>query len=116
VIGFAYTAAASQAEPGGFGIGDLGGSSVLGQTTFSPSATPAALPDLTPAAVPLETPAAPVPAPVQQLRPKPAASRLPFVGDFAMDPATRWVMAVVCIAIWGALTHAGARRLREVLT
>ncbi|MDQ1375157.1 MAG: hypothetical protein QOJ09_2495 [Actinomycetota bacterium] len=115
VVGFAYTAAASEDEPGGFGLGNLA-DNVLGETILAPAASANPLPDLAPSVAPLETPAAPVAAPVQKLQPRPAASRLPkALGDFAMDPATRWALGVVCIAIWGALTHAGARRLREIL-
>lgn len=115
VLGFAYTSAAAEGEPGGFGIGDLGGSSVLGSNIAAPDTTPSALPALTPAAVPLETPTA-APAAARQVQTKPAASKLPLLGDFSMDPATRWVLGVVCILIWAALTHMGATRLRRVMS
>jgi hypothetical protein len=113
VIGFAYTAANSEAEPGGFGIGDLG-SGVLGQSFTAPaSLTPSALPTATPAFTPVEAAAAPAPAPTK-LQARPAASRLAPLADFAMDPATRWVLGLVCVVVWAALTHAGARKLRQV--
>jgi hypothetical protein len=115
IVGFAYTAATTNDEPGGFGIGNLA-DNVLGETILAPAPTGAPLADLAPASVPLETPSAPVAAPAK-LQTKPAASRLPApLADFAMDPATRWVLGVVCVVIWAVLTHAGATRLREVLT
>jgi hypothetical protein len=114
VLGFAYTAASANAEPGGFGLGNLG-DSVLGNTfTAAPSSTP--LPDLSPSFAPVETPSAPVAATPKVLQSKPAASALPKpLADFAMDPATRWLLAVVCVVAWAVLTHTGIGRLKKVL-
>jgi hypothetical protein len=113
VLGFAFTAASATAEPGGFGIGDLGGPGVLASSTTAPSSLAGALPDVAPVAAPLETPAAPA---SQQLRSRPASSRIPTpFGDFDMDPATRWLLALVSVAAWAALTHAGASRLKRAL-
>jgi hypothetical protein len=116
VIGFAYTSAATEDEPGGFGIGNLAGG-VLGQSFTAPEAPAVgALPVAGAGSVPLDIPAAPAAAP-KQLQSRPAANRLPApLADFAMDPATRWVLGLVCVVIWGALTHAGAARLRGVLS
>jgi hypothetical protein len=113
VVGFAYTAATATDEVGGFGIGNLA-DQVLGQQLL-PAADLPALPDLATTPAPLEAAPAPVAAPARTLPSRPAATRLPApLGDFAMDPATRWVLGLACVVVWAALTHAGAKRLREV--
>jgi hypothetical protein len=115
VLGFAYTSAAAETEPGGFGLGNLG-DSVLGNT-FNAAPTAAPLPDLAPSFAPVETPAAPVVDAPKTLQARPAAARaLPApLADFAMDPATRWLLAVVCVIAWATLTHTGVARLKRVL-
>jgi hypothetical protein len=113
VVGFAYTAANAQDEPGGFGLGNLV-DQVLGEK-FLPAASTPPLPELAPAPAPLDAAPAPAAAPARNLRSQPAATRLPApLGDFDMDPATRWLLGLGCIVVWAALTHAGAKRLREV--
>lgn len=115
VIGFAYTAATATDEVGGFGIGNLA-DQVLGQQLLPAAETPS-LPDLAPAPAPIDTVAAPTAAPARTLESRPAATRLPApLGGFDMDPATRWLLGLGCILVWAALTHAGARRLREVFS
>ena len=112
VLGFAYTSAASEGEPGGFGIGDLG-SGVLGQQTLAPPVAAPSLPDL--AAVP-SVDTAPAAAPARQLQSRPAATRLPSpLANFDMDPATRWLLALASVVVWGALTHLGIGRLRKAM-
>jgi hypothetical protein len=114
VLGFAYTAANAEDEPGGFGIGSLA-SGVLGESFAAPAATTPALPELTPAVAPVDMPSAPAAAPTRTLRSQPATTRVATpLGDFDMDPATRWMLGLACVLIWAALTHAGAGRLREV--
>jgi hypothetical protein len=116
VLGFAYTSAASEGEPGGFGLADLG-SDVLGEKFLAPSAATPSLPDLNPAVAPGATAPTQAAAPTQQLQPRRAATRLPApLGSFAMDPATRWLLGLACVVAWAALTHAGVRRLQSVLT
>jgi hypothetical protein len=113
VLGFSYTSAAADGEPGGFGIGNLADNSVLGNTTLAPSGPAPSLPDLAPVASPLEAQTAPAAAPAQ-LRSRPAAASLPPL-DFDMDPAMRWLLGLVSIIAWGALTHTGIRRLQGAL-
>ena len=113
IVGFAYTAATATDEPGGFGLGNLA-DQVLGERLVPAADTPS-LPDLAPAPAPLDTVTAPAATPARTLQSRPAATRLPApLGDFDMDPATRWLLGLACIVVWGALTHAGARRVREV--
>jgi hypothetical protein len=115
VLGFAYTSAAAEGEPGGFGLGDLG-NTVLGQSILAPSAATPSLPDLSPAVAPIDGAPAPAAAPTQRLQSRPAATRLPApLGSFDMDPATRWLLGLGCVVVWAALTHAGVRRLQRVL-
>jgi hypothetical protein len=114
VLGFAYTAATATTEPGGFGIGDLADSAgnvvpalpaVAGLQVTAPEATPAL-------AAPAAEPVAP-----RAIQPVRSARRLATpLGDFDMDPATRWLLALVSVVAWAALTHAGARRLRGALS
>lgn len=117
VLGFSYTSAAADTEPGGFGLGSLGGADVLGGTFTAPSTGAPSLPDLAPATTPLDAPAPPAAAPSSQLTTRRAAVDLPApLGDFDMDPATRWLLALVSVIAWAALTHAGIRRLQGALT
>jgi hypothetical protein len=116
VIGFVYTAATAEAEPGGFSLGNLADAGVLGSTSFAPIDAAPSLPSLAPAPV-QEAATAPIPAPSSTLQSQPAGVRLPApLGDFDMDPATRWMLAIVSVVVWALLTHAGARRLREALS
>jgi hypothetical protein len=112
VLGFAYTAASATAEPGGFGIGDLG----VDVPAAAPATEVAGLQVTAPEAPALEAVApveAAAPTPIQPVR---AARAVPTpLGDFDMDPATRWLLGLVSVVAWGALTHAGARRLRGAL-
>jgi hypothetical protein len=114
VLGFAYTAAIANEEPGGFGLGNLlDTTGVLGTQTLAPLDVRPSLPDVAPTAAPVDTPAAPKAAPLPARR---AASNIPApLRDFAMDPATRWMVALISVLAWALLTHAGARRLRGAL-
>jgi hypothetical protein len=111
-LGFAYTAASAITEPGGFGIGDLGTGDTGAPAVTEVAGLQVAAPTATPA---LEAPAAAAAAP-QAIQPVRAARRLAApLGAFDMDPATRWLLALVSVVAWAALTHAGARRLRGAL-
>jgi hypothetical protein len=115
VLGFVYTGAAAEAEPGGFGLGDLGGDGstpALGPVEPAVAGVQVVAPDLAPAVAP---PPADPPA-TSAVRPAAARSVATPVGDFDMDPAVRWVLGLGCAVAWAALTHAGARKLRGVLS
>jgi hypothetical protein len=113
VLGFAFTAASATAEPGGFGIGDLAGPSGDIRT---PSGADVAGVEVAAPATPSLDPAPIVPATPQALRPARAARAVPTpLGDFDMDPATRWLLGLASVVVWAALTHAGASRLRKAL-
>jgi hypothetical protein len=115
VLGFAYTSAAADDEPGGFGIGNLADVGVLGETSAAPSTGVPPLPDLAPLAAPLDAAAAPPADPAQLTTRRAAVDLPPPLGDFDMDPATRWLLALVSVITWAALTHAGIRRLQHAL-
>jgi hypothetical protein len=115
VLGFAYTSASAQEEPGGFGLGNLGGdggeivvpteTAVAGLEVAAPAA---ATPDLAPAVAPEAA---------QTVEPARSARRAPApLAGFAMDPATRWTVGLVSIVVWVLLTHAAARKLRGVFS
>jgi hypothetical protein len=127
LVGFAYTGVAANAEPGGFSLGSLGSFTEDGgfssfDTTESTTVKPpdlaavaagshGAMPEL-PAAAPVDAaapPAAAAPAP-----PPPAPRARLAAVDFAMDPAHRAVLALLCLPLWALLTHLGLRRLRGV--
>lgn len=111
VVGFAYTAASATADPGGFGIGNLGGSSGSDVPLPSLGNLDVALPDL-PAApsavagtntdkgdsgkdtVAIAKPALPI-------------AVTPLAG------ATRLTLIVLCAVAWALLTHFGVTRLRH---
>ncbi|MDP1794494.1 MAG: hypothetical protein Q8K63_10205 [Acidimicrobiales bacterium] len=112
VVGFAYTAASATADPGGFGIGNLGGSG------DSEAGSPlGAIGSIT-------TPLAPigdvVTAPTETTTKggddkqvvaiaKPA---LP-IAVIPLDGATRLTLIVLCAIAWALLTHFGLTRLRH---
>lgn len=108
VVGFAYTAASATADPGGFGLGNLGGD--------GPGALPSLgnldtkLPDLAPVVTdPITVPAVPT-----KRAPQVAASKpiLP-IAITPLDGVTRVTLLVVCAVAWAFLTHLGLTRLRR---
>ncbi len=110
VVGFAYTAASATADPGGFGIGNLGGSGDTGSALGTTGNTTVALPPLTET---ITTPATnnattPKPKPVIAIA-KPA---LP-ISVIPLDGATRLTLIVFCAIAWALLTHLGLTRLRR---
>ena len=124
VVGFAYTRAASEEETGGFGIGDLAGvfsdaplppaAPVVAGTSFT--APLATAPTVDTALTPAPAPATP-PADLEVAGPRvETETAQPVLADFDMDPSTRWVVGVVSLVVWAALTHAGAQRLRGLLS
>jgi hypothetical protein len=119
LVGFVYTSAAAHAPVGGFNLGDIAGGptdntssrlpgqtitpAILRQSATSPDAV--AAPGLAGAGV---TP--PAVAPVARSLPHLRAS----AGPFGMDPTARWILAAVCLVVWGILTHLGISRLLAV--
>jgi hypothetical protein len=131
LVGFAYTSVAAADEPGGFaGFAEFGSGGAFGDTTAdlgetfsgSPAAVvsgalaPTAALDVAPEAA-ADVPLEPAPTPDATAAPPPTAHRArPVLAavSFAMDPAHRALLALVCLALWAALTHVGLRRLRGV--
>jgi hypothetical protein len=119
VIGFVFTSTAANPAVGGFGLGDLAGGAgplsfkIPGAIAVVPG-TPASLPVLgAPPAAPgpaLAGPASTAGAPrLARTRPKTIAA----LGPIGMGTATRLLLALVCVAAWGWLTHLGASRFRR---
>jgi hypothetical protein len=120
VVGFVYTSTAANPAVGGFGLGDLAGGPTGPLNFKSPGvgspATPGfpagiAVPSASPAAggtalAGSSPPAAPA---VARARPKSIAA----VGPIGMGTLTRVLLALVCLAAWGWLTHIGASRFRR---
>lgn len=112
VVGFAYTAAGATADPGGFGLGNLGGTGDnSGAKLPSLGSVDVALPDLpdSPAAVAGGTDdggteRGPV---IKDRLPARAIAVTPLGG------ATRLTLIVFCAVAWALLTHFGLQRLRE---
>lgn len=123
LLGFAWTSTAATGEPLGFGLDSLLGDSApivggvgngaggfttpsgpaggIGAGAATALTSPAADATAAAPAAPAETTAA---APPRQA--KPAA----LIKPFHMDATDRWLIAVFSLIVWGALTHAGARR------
>ncbi|HEX2851152.1 MAG TPA: hypothetical protein VHN98_11385 [Acidimicrobiales bacterium] len=124
ILGFVYTGAFASDEPGGFGLGDLGGS--LSDASFGP-----ALPSSAITAGPADVVAPPLAAaPAVSATPAPAApdagpaspprtrtvTRYRTVAAMVtpMAGASRAALALACLAVFALLTHLGLRRLRGV--
>ncbi len=114
LIGFAYTSAAvKSATVGGFNLGDLagpitgvpGGSTVdYGTPTDAELGLGSELTD--------EQPLLPAPTVTEVAAPP----RAPVASVFPpMDPAMRWRLGLLALAVWAALTHVGARRFLTAL-
>lgn len=112
VVGFAYTAASATADPGGFGIGNLGGDGPTAGN-FSPSVTAeVALPPLSAA----PTAVASVDDAEEPREPRATRDidRAPRVlAVVPLDGATRLTLVVICAIAWALLTHFGITRLRQ---
>lgn len=110
VVGFAFTSASAKEDPGGFGIGDLGGTDgTLGTLPNLNLGGPATLPDLGGIAAPT--------AGVTDVEGKTTRRRalgplLP-AATTPLDSSTRSLLLVICLVIWAALTHLGITRLRR---
>jgi hypothetical protein len=120
VFGFVYTSTAANPAIGGFGIGDLAAGATGPLSFKSPGAgSPATPGSLAGIAVPNAPPAAagtvpagssaPAAATATRARPKSIAA----VGPIGMGTLTRVLLALVCLAGWGWLTHVGASRFRR---
>ena len=126
LLGFAWTSTAATGEPLGFGLGDLGfdsgpitgglgaTSAPLGSVSSSAtglaSSTGASFSGTAPAtataaAGPSGAATAPAAAPATQ-QARPAA----LIKPFHMDAADKWLIGVLAVIVWAALTHVGARR------
>jgi hypothetical protein len=107
VIGFAYTAASATADPGGFGIGDLGGS---GGALPSIGNVDTPLPDLAVAPAPVTEPTGSKP----RGRAEAIVDKFPTaVAVTPLGSATRLSLWVFCAVAWAFLTHLGLTRLRR---
>jgi hypothetical protein len=121
VVGFVYTSTAANPAVGGFGIGDLAAGSTGPLSFKSPGAGSPAVPgSLAGIAVPNATPAAAGTAPAGSSAPAAAATAtrarpksIAAVGPIGMGTLTRVLLALVCLAAWGWLTHVGASRFRR---
>jgi hypothetical protein len=120
VIGFVYTSTAANPAVGGFGLGDLASGPVSGPgfkslaglaptagapATFAVPASPAAVGT----ALGGSSATGGAPATAARARPKSIAA----VGPIGMGTATRVLLALVCVAAWGWLTHLGASHFRR---
>lgn len=126
VVGFAYTAVSAEEETGGFGIGDLGG--VFSDAPLAPASPVVAGIDVArglepaPAAGAALAPDSGVAPPAEEAATPPERSpgtsevAQPIVADFDMDASTRWIVGILSLVVWAALTHAGAQRLRGLLS
>lgn len=105
LFGFAFTSTAAKAEIGGFGFGDLvTGPPLAG---VNGSTLSAAGPALDTVATPsLETGSASI---APSLTPRRSQPRL-VVAHFHMDAADRWLLGILGLLGWLALTRAGVRR------
>lgn len=110
VVGFAYTAASATADPGGFGIGNLGGSGDDGPSLGAFGSIDTPVPSLgdNVTAPTNDTSATPGRKPVVAVT-KPA---LP-IAVIPLDGATRLTLIVFCAVAWALLTHFGLTRLRH---
>lgn len=109
VVGFAYTAASATADPGGFGIGNLGGSADGGPalSTVGSITTP-----LAPLVGDTTAPVADVP----RTERKPVVAIAKPVLPISVTPlagATRLTLLLLCAVAWALLTHLGLTRLRQ---
>lgn len=110
VVGFAYTAASATADPGGFGLGSLGGNGDSGPSLGSIGSITAPLPSLggdvtTPVA---ETATKPGRKPVATI----AKPVLP-IAVTPLNGSTRMTLLLLCAVAWALLTHFGLTRLRR---
>ncbi len=110
VVGFAYTAASATADPGGFGLGNLGGDGDNNVALPAIGSLTPSLPDL----------GGSVTAPVTDTATKP--DRKPVIAitkpalPIAVTPlsdATRLTLLLLCAVAWAVLTHLGLTRLRR---
>ena len=108
VVGFAYSAASATEDPGGFGLGDLGGSGDNTVTLPSLNVTDAGLGGL--GAAPSLTPETPTKTNRPTVKITTPARRI--ISTVPLDGATRSILLVVCLVAWIALTHLGITRLR----
>ena len=128
LLGFAFTGTTAHAEIGGFSFGDLagglGGDSgpILGTSFDTPvagglgnSGVSTSVLDL-PGAAP--APATSTDAGAASARPPDASLARPVlhVPPLRMDQGVRLLLGVVCLVLWGALTHVGARRFMTATT
>ena len=108
VVGFAYSAASATEDPGGFGLGDLGGSGDSTVPLPSLNVTDAGLGGL--GAAPSLTPETPTKTNRPTVKITTPARRI--ISTVPLDGATRSILLVVCLVAWIALTHLGITRLR----
>ena len=120
LVGFAFTSTQAISDPGGFGLGDLGGltgtsagTAVTGPGTIT--STPV-LHGLVPAPPPTTIVSSTEPAVTTAPAARSTALAAPVlrVGHYAFDPTLRAVLFALCLIGWLALTGVGIRALRGV--
>jgi len=123
LVGFAYSSVQTSSDPGGFGIGNLGGEAGTGSTLTTPTrlASIPTLGTITQQAVGApRTASAPtgVAAATSAPAPIPVVSSLPGkvlrINFRRLDPGDRALLFGGCLLLWLVLTAVGLRRLRGV--
>ncbi|MDQ1403342.1 MAG: hypothetical protein QOG03_1658 [Actinomycetota bacterium] len=111
LVGFAYTSTTARAEVGGFTFGDAGsvivgtgGSPLLG-TLGGLSSPVDGLPAIGSSPVAAATPSTPS-GPTPAARPRPVAA----IGPIHLSSGVRWLLGLLGLVGWAALTNLGARR------
>jgi hypothetical protein len=111
VVGFAYTAASATADPGGFGLGNLGGDGDSGPSLGSLGSLTTSLPDL---GASVTTPVADTADKAPERKPVIAITKpaLP-IAVTPLDGVTRLTLLLLCGVAWAFIPHIGLTRLRR---
>ena len=112
VIGFAFTSTQVSTAVGGFSLGDLGGPVPGPAGVGGLSTTGGSLPSLD-LGLPGTAPAVDgLTAPVAGNAPARTSSPASAIVPEHLSTAMKWLLAVLGIVVWAALTHVGARQFR----